>query len=641
MSGVFSEKLDRIGETLSCCFLEKPITLAHMMAQCAKRPTYNVGSGGSVIVAEFLGQCRAQLGFSMTSVVTPMTFSLESTDPAAASWFFSASGNNEDIQAAYEHGLRCGPHNLYVLTNSYDGELARLARDYGGACYVSPVADAKDGFLATHSVISSTLSILMASDRLAGRIDIEERQAQLRNCVSRHLSYDARLRLVDWFGASLDCETIVLLHDPQLAAAATLIETSAWEAGLCGVQRTDFRNFAHGRHVWLDKHPQRTLVLALTSDRTLSAWKTIEDVLLPGVNHKAVDFGRAGRAARFEALAFGLAFIEALGLVKGIDPGKPGVANFGRLLFDSDVLHDITAADEVSVRRKRQAGIRADTEITLDRLHASREEFVSNIQTSIFGGIVLDYDGTVVSTEKRYDPPATEIITEILRLIDAGILIAFATGRGGSIGEMLRDIIPESYHQRILIGYYNGAWIVPLANDVSALPPPKNVAIGEARRRLVKLAGLFRDGWEPKDAPVQLAIPRDKFVEEDKGLLWLEEALSDLPLQILQSGHAIDVFPANASKRDVVSSIRRGLEISGTEILCIGDRGERLGNDHELLEGPYGVSVGKVCDRPKSCWNLAPDHLQGPAALETLLKALKVVDTGQVKLHVPVLFSLG
>ncbi|MFX4462396.1 hypothetical protein ABTA61_19325, partial [Acinetobacter baumannii] len=94
----------------------------------------------------------------------------------------------------------------------------------------------------------------------------------------------------------------------------------------------------------------------------------------------------------------------------------PGVAEFGRRLFDSNVLHDIVAADEVSVRRKRQAGIRTDTQATTSELSASRAEFISRIESETFGGVVVDYDGTVVSTEQRFEPPNPEILAELCRL---------------------------------------------------------------------------------------------------------------------------------------------------------------------------------------------------------------------------------
>ena len=94
------------------------------------------------------------------------------------------------------------------------------------------------------------------------------------------------------------------------------------------------------------------------------------------------------------ALAFGLAFIEALGLAKAIDPGKPGVTDFGRQLFDSDILQDISASDEVvKFGGSATAALRADTEPAAAELAASRADFISRIEAETFGGVVLDYDG--------------------------------------------------------------------------------------------------------------------------------------------------------------------------------------------------------------------------------------------------------
>ena len=254
---------------------------------------------------------------------------------------------------------------------------------------------------------------------------------------------------------------------------------------------------------------------------------------------------------------------------------------------------------------------------------------------------MLDYDGTVVATEDRFGPPASEILVEIRRLMDSGISIAFATGRGGSIGEMLRHSLPQSYHEQILVGYYNGAWIVPLSTDIRVAPPPEDAAIAEARRRLVSLDNFFHGHWVPKEAMLQLTIPRAKLVEEGRCVSWLYEGLADLPLRILRSGHSVDVFPAWASKRDVVGQIRKHFVIPEAQVLCIGDRGERFGNDHELLEGPFGVSVGEVCDRLDTCWNLTPESSSGPAGLLLMLKALTVPLRGKAKMIAPVSLSLG
>lgn len=641
MTSVFSSKLDRIGDTLELGFQADHQTLAQMLAECANRSLYSVGSGGSVVVAAFLAQCRTQLGFAMTLPLTPLAYALQTPEPKTASWFFSASGRNEDIQAAFAHGLSSSPGNLFVLTNSEAGPLVRNARHHNCLCHVSPVADTKDGFLATHSVVASVLALILASDRISGRQDWKARSRELTAAAMRYLSQSARTELKQRLDGLLDCETLVLLHDPQLSAAAALIETSAWEAGLCSVQSTDFRNFAHGRHVWVGKHAERTLVIALIADRTVPAWNTINQFLPVQMKRYSVNFGAAGRAAGLESIAFGLSFVEALGLIKGIDPGKPGVPEFGRKIFDDRALAAIVDDDNAVVRRKRQACVRVDRLPSVTELLANRATFLTGLESAEFGGVVLDYDGTVVATNQRYSPPSPDILAEIRRLIDADVRVAFATGRGGSIGEMLRDVLPISYHERLLIGYYNGAWIAPLATDIAAAPPPTDAAIATARQRLQNIPHLFKADWVPKPSPLQLAIPRTALLDEDRGLSLLSRLLHDLPVRILQSAHAIDVFPLWASKRAVVARVRNQLTNSHNEILCVGDRGERFGNDHELLEGPHGISVGRVCDRQETCWNLSPEISQGPAGLIAILKALTALQPGTVKLSVPNSFSFG
>lgn len=638
---VFSDKLDGIHETIERCFGTDHRELAGMLAYCAALPTYSVGSGGSAVVAEFLAQCRAHLGHALTSTVTPLEYVLAQPAPGSAAWFFSASGDNHDIRAAFESGLHATPRNLLVVTNAEMGGLVRDARSHVAQCFVSPVADAKDGFLATHSAISTTLSLTIAADLIAGRTVDDARREQLCAAIWNQIAPDARAALHARLSSMRNTDTLLILHDPQLAAAATLVETSAWEAGLCAVQKADFRNFAHGRHVWIAKHASRTFVLALTTDRTLVAWRAIDALLPTSVARAEENFGSGGRASQLCAVAFGLAVVDVLGEQRDIDPGKPGVADFGRRIFDDGSLHTIVAEDEAGVRRKRRAAARVDISRTSAQLRAAREAFLRRISEDLFGGVVLDYDGTVVSTEYRFDPPNMTIVEELCRLLDNGLQVAFATGRGGSIGEKLRDCLPETYFERVLVGYYNGGWIVPLSVDLEKEPPPANAAIAEAHRRLSSLAGMFRDDWKPKEAPLQLTIQKSKLQNQEQGVLWLREAVNGLAVRTMQSGHSVDIFPDTVSKRNVVKAIRAKLLVPGTEILCIGDRGEPLGNDHELLEGPHGVSVGVVCDRLETGWNLAPEGFQGPDGLLSLLQALHVEQPGAAKMNVPISFTFG
>jgi hypothetical protein len=90
-------------------------------------------------------------------------------------------------------------------------------------------------------------------------------------------------------------DTLLVLDDPQLRAIGVLIETSMWETAICPVQRSDFRNFAHGRHVWLTQRPEHTWLLALTGRDGRPIWSPIDRLLPAEVRRTSFDFGGAGR----------------------------------------------------------------------------------------------------------------------------------------------------------------------------------------------------------------------------------------------------------------------------------------------------------------------------------------------------------
>jgi hypothetical protein len=74
-------------------------------------------------------------------------------------------------------------------------------------------------------------------------------------------------------------DTVVIAGDPHLKPLSVLLDTSIWEASLCHVQTTDFRNLAHGRHGWLHHRQHETLVLTLTGTDTRAIWAAIDDLL--------------------------------------------------------------------------------------------------------------------------------------------------------------------------------------------------------------------------------------------------------------------------------------------------------------------------------------------------------------------------
>ena len=51
---------------------------------------------------------------------------------------------------------------------------------------------------------------------------------------------------------------------------------------------------------------------------------------------------------------------------------------------------------------------------------------------------------------------------ELIRLLDVGIHLGIATGRGKSVREALQASLPETLWPLVFVGYYNGAEVAAL-----------------------------------------------------------------------------------------------------------------------------------------------------------------------------------
>jgi len=397
-------------------------------------------------------------------------------------------------------------------------------------------------------------------------------------------------------------DTIFLLHDPRLTPISLLIETSAWESALCAVQRTDFRNFAHGRHVWLGHRPERSFILALTGTETLPAWITIRNAVTTKVRNEQLDFGNCGRFQNALGIIQGLCVVDALGRAVDVDPGRPGIAPFAAEIFESNSLLDIAARLSPPVRHKRAAVDLHDNPEHRDvDIAAAFHAFLERLRSARFSGLVLDYDGTIVPLSGRFDPPDTEIAIELRRLVDEGMRLAIATGRGGSAGEMLRKIFP-AHQDQIFVSYYNGAFSQMLAVNIDESKPPSNPRLDRARTWLREFEGIqgpaiFKDsGVQLTIAVSNLANPGD-FVQKFR-----QEFNKGEDLRLCQSSHTIDICLIESCKTSAARKLSLITNSPLEAILCIGDNGAFGGNDHALLTLPHGVSVGHVCDDPLTCF---------------------------------------
>jgi hypothetical protein len=424
--------------------------------------------------------------------------------------------------------------------------------------------------------------------------------------------------------------TTVVLHGPNARVGAVDLESKFTEAALGNLHYADWRNFAHGRHHWLAKRGDQSSIVALIGeDDERLAERTL--ALIPeNIPIARINLPGSPPAVALGALIASLQVTAWAGEARGIDPGQPGVPEFGRRLYNLRLPRRAKAqssgAEIAAIERKAFTSYAALARRgQLGFWQNAYSRFVRKLREAAFAGVVLDYDGTVVDARTRTLPLGEDIARALVGLIENGFMLAIATGRGKSVRQSLRQAFPEALWPGITVGYYNGFDISSLSDDAapngSARSSATLAAIACRLRALPEVALCA----EQTDRAHQITLePRHALREDHLWLLAQQAILSEgaAGVQVVRSSHSIDIIEGERAKGAVVDSMRE--RVGDGAILCVGDRGRWPGNDHELLAEPFSLSVDEVSLDPTTCWHLGPAGSRGPSVLLGYLERLRL-----------------
>jgi hydroxymethylpyrimidine pyrophosphatase-like HAD family hydrolase/fructoselysine-6-P-deglycase FrlB-like protein len=637
MARPYRLEMARLAETLDWALGADLGALQSAVREARSMPLVAIGSGGSLSAAHALAYHHRASACQVASVLMPLEASTTSLDPAVAVWLLSASGNDVDIVAAARNIVLREPRQLTALVGDDGSKLEDLAElhPYMEHLVYRPPAS-KDGLLATNSLFAFCTIIARAYSALesdpagwtSAGLD------GLRNAVESTSPlvrgwHDSSRRL--W-----DRETTVVLHGANGTLGAIDLESKFTEAALGHAQIADFRNFAHGRHRWLAKRRGDAAVLALISEDDAEVAERTLDLLPSDVPVAHIGLpGAPGQAALVSLLA-AFRLTEWAGQARGIDPGDPGEPEIARRL--SNLKPSVMAPKSADgLTRREVSAIQRKSGRTVEHLTQKGElkswkraldMFRDDLVQQSLDAIVLDYDGTIVDTRHGREPPAPAVSDELIRLLEAGLCIGIATGRGNTVRPALEAVIPPALRTRVVIGYYNGSQVATLADD--SVPSADRTPSPELEH-----ANRLFDEHPELNTHTQRDIGRDQLTLSSDGTLTCErlwqitnclvKTLSP-DLAVLRSSHSVDVVTPAASKINVITWLRTS-GVSGT-ILVIGDRGLWPGNDYELLSVRPALSVDECGPAPETCWNLGQPGHRGPAITLEYLKGIRTDAAG-------------
>lgn len=620
MGRPYESELAEFDDTYAWSMTASVEELAASISDAIHMPLIVVGSGGSLTSASVACALHTQFTGMLSRVMTPYELAMSPlTLKNCGVLLCTAGGSNPDVLACFEGLVRREPAALAAICTRRGTPLAMAASAYDWAsCHEFATPVRKDGFLATNSLLATAVLLVRAYERVFSLVpSLPTTLAELLGTDLERHAFLATLE--DTFEPLCARQTLTVLHGLLTQPAAADIESRFTEAALSNVQLADYRNFAHGRHHWLARHANETALLILSGpDDETAATRTA--ALLPKsvpLLHLRFSHGLSGMIA---AVLHSIYLGWIAGKSKNVDPGRPKVPQFGRKLYHlksipKSSINGVAVPAFEANAIERKANLSIPTLYCRNQLDEWRDHFQvfsKRLTKTTFNGIIFDYDGTLCGTSERLNGLREDVIAALRSLLNAGILVGIATGRGKSVSQELRLHIRQSKLQKlIMIGYHN-AGEIGLLNDETV--PPMSSRLHDS---LVPIeAALASHSYVHKHARVEakgqqitLETTASSIVHD----LWhrvseIARHHADIGVQLVQSTHSIDVLAPGVTKRSLLTAMAQRLSKDNHEphILCIGDRGRWPGNDFDLLAHPYSLSVDQTSNDPTTCWNLAP-----------------------------------
>ena len=405
MGKPFSLEITAIPQTLAFASVIDVTTIKKYIYNNIEKPFLIVGSGGSLAVAQVCALLINHLG-GYAQTVTPyelMSFSksLHKTNVI----FFTASGGNPDIINAYIFCKQMEVNSSFIICLTLNSKLVTTAKSkfYDTNYFELSLPNGKDGFLA----VNSTLCAIML----------------LKKVINEKVSYFNWSYLPEEVYKCLQTESIIALGGRWSLPVVSDFESKCTEAGLINVMPADFRNFAHGRHHWLAKHPATSVICFVTDNELDIAQKTLH-ILPANIKNCIISTKYVGINATIDLLIQMFLLVQYLGEVKGIDPGKPGVPQYGSRLYRLNYRLPYEALQAGLLEKnivarmvKRKKAVLPGLEVNI--IENAAYEYLNALAKASFKSIVLDYDNTIISENNEIDVIYQDCISYIkYKLVD-------------------------------------------------------------------------------------------------------------------------------------------------------------------------------------------------------------------------------
>lgn len=286
-------------------------------------PLVATGSGAAETVADFAALLYGARG-GVGTAMSPYTFNSISDEALKTSkvLLVSKGGHNNDIVFAAKRSLEVNPENSASFT-LYGGDRNEVKKVFAkagrsGRSFDIPVR-AEDGFVSVGTPVAYFALLCKA---FLPEVDLE-----------RFAYPEVSWRAIRNDGTGLDLKefkgvsNFVILHGGWGRPVAANIEGKLTESGHASASVYDYRNFCHGRFIYISNHLEDAAVVMLVSPRERDIAERIRKFLPAGTKLVLIETGEESAAAALDLLVKSTEFVFDLCEEAGVSlecPKNPG-----------------------------------------------------------------------------------------------------------------------------------------------------------------------------------------------------------------------------------------------------------------------------------------------------------------------------
>lgn len=600
-----------------------------------------VGSGASFSASVYLAKLLEEFFSIPSKAQTPYEY-YSGSNASAGVVLMSAAGKNQDILAALDRALLNQIDSLIIVTSKKESKLLDNARGFPKLFTVitgSLGTDEKEGFFGVQSLVSALGAFISMVPELRAQVKIPP-QAWCNNiCRAAQEYLEENSRTVEKIAAA---EHVVGLATGWGVPGLVDFESKFVEGGLGWIEIAEGKNFTHGRFVnsWRRKKETAVVILGTQDsqgflDSFQNTYESIFPILpLLSTHHSAL--------GGLELFIYIFHLFNLLGKLRNVNISCPEIPDQARTMFRGNALYanialrdELTTEIDITLELKRTLLRKQNiSELEIERVvpRPVVAAAVADLFSATFNGFVCDYDGTLVSLEARDALLEPELVFHLERLLRAGICLAVITGRGGSALERLQLSINPSLHHLVYCYLNNGSVLKQLnADEPLMVHGLDNIELIERKLRDSRI--LRSSIKRLKVAKYRSQITADLVDQNhaDETVRLINDVLADFhdKIQVKTSGHSIDIFPISISKGTACHDFKGRLDgvPVNRKFLIIGDSGQEDGNDFELLQQRFSLSVDRFHWIPTTCFPIldsSGETIFGPAGTIDVLERVVV-----------------